>query len=96
MCVGGGGGGGAKAKPVYSTKQTDEAMQEGIFENAVMNQNRDKMKAGSGIDTSNLPKRPDKEWLGWQSDPKFSGGWINPDGSKGGGSGKQSDKTFGG
>jgi len=89
MCVGGGGGGGAKAKPVYSTKQTDEAMQEGIFENAVMNQNRDKMKAGSGspysegtIGGSGWSQLPGGKKSHWTSNPT----WDQ----------KQSDKSFGG
>jgi len=42
-----------------------------------------------------LPDRPNKEYAGWQRDEKYSGGWMNPDGTVGGGSksgGSQSSK----
>ena len=80
MCLGGGGGGGSSV-PQQDQRDAPEN------ESPAVTANRDSLKA----DTSGLPSRPTKEYLGWQKDSKYSGGWKNPDGSIGG---SQSSKRY--
>jgi len=79
VCVGGGGGG--SSAPQQGQRDAPEV------ESAAVNANRDSLKT----DTSGLPNRPTKEYLGWQKAAKYSGGWKNPDGSIGG---NQSSKRY--
>ena len=85
MCLGGGGGGGSSV-PQQDQRDAPEN------ESPAVTANRDSLKADtSKADTSGLPSRPTKEYLGWQKAPKYSGGWKNPDGSIGG---SQSSKRY--
>jgi hypothetical protein len=76
MCLGGGGGGGSSV-PQQDQRDAPEN------ESPAVTANRDSLKA----DTSGLPPRPDKEYLGWQRDAKndpnnkYHKGWINHDGT---------------
>ena len=83
MCIAGGGG--SNRPPQQSQRDAPEV------ESAAVNANRDSLKTDIKTDTSGLPNRPTKEYLGWQKSPKYSGGWINPDGSIGG---SQSSKRY--
>ena len=77
MCIGGGGG--SNRPPQQGQRDAPEA--ESAAVNA--NQNRDSLKA----DSSGLPRRPDKEYSGWQRDAKndpnnkYHKGWTNHDGT---------------